>query len=104
MTHTVTATYENGVLRPAAPLPLADGATVEIAVTRVVPPPTPAEEDALRRIREAKTLEELWAAIDTAPEDELPPGYDFCEALNENRRLSGDSRLLYPPELKGVTW
>jgi predicted DNA-binding antitoxin AbrB/MazE fold protein len=98
MTHTVTATYANGVLRPTTPLPLADGATVEIAVTRVVPPPTPAEEEALRRIREAKTMEEWIAAAEAAAELEPDDGYDLREALNENRRLSGDYRMLYPPE------
>jgi predicted DNA-binding antitoxin AbrB/MazE fold protein len=105
MTQTVTATYSGGVLRPATPLPLAEGQTVEITVTSS-PPPAPAvtEGEAIRRIREAKSLEELWAAIDAAPEDELPAGYDFFEALNENRRLAGDVRMLYPPEMKGITW
>ena len=44
MTQTVTATYEGGVLRPATPLPLAEGETVEIAITRPAPPPALTEE------------------------------------------------------------
>ena len=32
MTLTFTATYEGGVLRPDEPLPLADGATVQLAL------------------------------------------------------------------------
>ncbi len=99
MTQTVTATYSGGVLRPATPLPLAEGETVQITVTSPpLPAPALTEDEAIRRIREAKTLEDLWAAIDAAPEDDLPEGYDFRKALNENRRLAGDYRMLYPPE------
>src|SRR4051812_13500341 len=99
MTTTVTATYTGGVLRPATPLPLAEGETVQITVTTPTPPVADSTDDeAIRRIREAKTLEEFFAAVAAAPEDDLPEGYDFRKALNENRRLSGDYLMLYPPE------
>jgi predicted DNA-binding antitoxin AbrB/MazE fold protein len=40
MTTTADAIYENGVLRPLTPLPLAEGARVEVTVTdRGVSPP-----------------------------------------------------------------
>lgn len=99
MTQTVTATYSGGVLRPATPLPLAEGTTVEITVTSL-PPPAPAltEDEALRRIREAKTLEEMFAAANAAAALEPDDGYDLRAALNENRRLAGDVRMLFPPE------
>jgi predicted DNA-binding antitoxin AbrB/MazE fold protein len=98
MTQTVTATYTGGVLRPATPLPLAEGETVQVTIARpaaTLPPPQ-TEEEALQRIRDAKTLAELFAAINAAPEDDLPEGYDFRKALNENRRLAGDYRMPYP--------
>jgi predicted DNA-binding antitoxin AbrB/MazE fold protein len=103
MTQTVTATYTGGVLRPATPLPLAEGETVQITVTTPAPPAL-TEEEALRRIREAKTLEELFAAMNASAALEPDDGYDLCEALNENRRLAGEPRLLFRPEDKGKTW
>jgi predicted DNA-binding antitoxin AbrB/MazE fold protein len=105
MSQTVTAVYEGGVLRPTTPLALAEGETVELTVTQPKPPAPPlTEEEALRRIREAKTLEELFAANDAAAQFDPDDGYDFHEAMNENRRSSGADRLLYPPELKGISW
>jgi hypothetical protein len=116
MKQTLIAIYEDGVLRPTLPpVALPDGATVHLTLEVISPipadraaaPPPPQtpqpDEDALRRIREAKTLDELFAALDAAPPD-VPDDYDFFEAMNENRRLSGDVRLLYPPELKGISW
>jgi predicted DNA-binding antitoxin AbrB/MazE fold protein len=102
MTQTVTAIYEGGVLRPTAPLALAEGETVELTVTRSARPaasaPALTEEEAIRRIGEAKTMEEWMAAAEAAAQLEPDDGYDLREALNENRRLSGDYRMLYPPK------
>jgi predicted DNA-binding antitoxin AbrB/MazE fold protein len=101
MTTTIRAVYQGGVLRPEQPLPLAEGETVEITLNRPIPaapPLTPAEEEAIRRIREAKTVEEWAAAADALPTPD--DGYDLLEALNENRRLSGE-RLLFLPESEG---
>jgi predicted DNA-binding antitoxin AbrB/MazE fold protein len=101
MTTTILAVYENGVLRPTQPLPLAEGATVEVTVTSPSPAPPPADEgDILRRMEAAKSLEELFALA-----NQLPPaadGYDLCQALNENRRLNGEP-LLYADEDEGTT-
>jgi hypothetical protein len=54
-----------------------------------------AEEEIIQRMKAAKTLEELFAAYESAP----PPadGYDLLEALNENRIRNGE-RPLIPPE------
>lgn len=84
MTTTIDAVYEGGVLRPAKPLPLAEGAEVTVTVESK---PGFDTFDWERRIRAAKTIQE-WVAV----ANELPPqapGYDLIAALNENRRLSG---------------
>jgi predicted DNA-binding antitoxin AbrB/MazE fold protein len=98
MTQTVTATYTGGVLRPATPLPLAEGETVQVTVTTPPPAPESIEDDAIRRIREAKTMDEWIAAAEAAARLEPDDAYDLRKALNENRRLSGDYRMLYPEE------
>ena len=62
--------------------------------------PRPTDDEIVAMMKEAKTLEELFAianAYNTAPE-----GYDLCEALNNNR--GPGERVLFPPELKGKTW
>jgi predicted DNA-binding antitoxin AbrB/MazE fold protein len=106
MTQTVTATYTGGVLRPATPLPLAEGETVQVTISRPAAPLPPPQtmEEAVRRIREAKTLEEMFAALNESAGLEPDDGYDLSEALNENRRLAGEPRLLFRPEDKGKTW
>ncbi len=98
---TVTAVYEGGVLRPAQPLPLAEGETVQVTVTPVPPVPSPTEEEVIRRMKAAKSLQELFEAYESLP----PPadGYDLIEAMEENRRLAGE-RSLFPPEMKGISW
>jgi predicted DNA-binding antitoxin AbrB/MazE fold protein len=99
MTITFQAIYSGGVLRPAQPLALAEGQTVQVVISSVQPskpqlrPPTPDEEDYVRRVEAAESLEELLAAMPTA--SPLPDGYDLCQALNANRRATGEP-LLYP--------
>ena len=56
-------------------------------------PRTPEEDDFDRRLKAAKTLEEAFAVMDTAPQE--LDGYDLCKALNENRKITGE-RLLFP--------
>jgi predicted DNA-binding antitoxin AbrB/MazE fold protein len=94
MTTVTLAVYENGVLRPARPLPYAEGETVQLTVTR---PLDPAEVE--RRMRAAKTLRELFDAFEAAPDED--DGYDLLKALDENRK---GERPLFPPELKGISW
>ena len=91
MTMTVRAVYQDGVLRPAHPLALAEGETVDVTIAKAAPvtrpplrPPTPEEEDYARRLKAAKSLEEAHAIMATAPQ--FPEGYDLCEALNEPPR------------------
>ena len=59
--------------------------------------PTPAEDDYARRIKAAQSLDEIYAVMATAPP--LPEGYDLCQALNANRKATGE-RLPFP-ELNG---
>ena len=68
----VLAIYENGVLRPTEPLDLKEGQSVQLSVyprlpLQPIPPPTPEEEDYARRLKAAKTLEEMHAVMLTAP-------------------------------------
>ncbi|MBX9626248.1 MAG: antitoxin family protein [Gemmataceae bacterium] len=100
MTVTTTAVYENGVLRPVRPLDLKDGELVQLTVSP--PPPRPPDEEIIAMMKAANSLEELFAIANAYPSP-TPDGYDFCEALNENRRQEG-ARLLYRPEDKGKTW
>jgi predicted DNA-binding antitoxin AbrB/MazE fold protein len=106
MTITVRAIYENGVLRPVEPLSLPEGEAVDlmIATTQQTAPflraPTPDEEDYTRRIKAAKSLDEMYAVMATAPR--LPEGYDLCRALNANRKATGE-RLPFPEPDDGST-
>ena len=107
MTMTILAIYENGVLRPTTPLALTEGETVHLAVTRtkgagpaiesIIEPKTPEEAEAIRRIKAAKTLEELFAVMDSLPDDR-DDGYDFYQAMNDNR---AGGRIPYPNHRKG---
>lgn len=94
MTTIIQAVYEGGVLRPTKPLALPEGETVDVIITQMEPlgpqlrEPTPAEEDYARRLKAAKSLEEMHAVMATAPigpEDE----FDIVKEINQSRRLTG---------------
>jgi predicted DNA-binding antitoxin AbrB/MazE fold protein len=95
MTQRVTAVFENGLLRPTKPLQLRNGDRVEITVETPVPATTSPDE-AIRRIRDAKTFDEWIAAAAAAADLEPDDGYDLEKALNDNRRAAGVDRMLYP--------
>jgi predicted DNA-binding antitoxin AbrB/MazE fold protein len=99
MAQTLLAIYDGGVLRPTTPLALPDGATVHLTVEAVHPPPADAAAEQARR---AEAVAFIQSLIDAKDQDELPEGYDFLQALNDNR--SPGERPLFPPELKGKTW
>jgi predicted DNA-binding antitoxin AbrB/MazE fold protein len=101
MRMTIRAVYQGGLLRPEQPLPLAEGETVEVTVATPQPagqalrPPTPEEEDYVRRLKAARSLEEMHAIMMTAPPS--PEGtYDIVALINESRRLTG-FRMPDPP-------
>jgi predicted DNA-binding antitoxin AbrB/MazE fold protein len=87
---TVNAVYRGGVLCPAEPLPLAEGAEVRVTVEPAVASPfdRAAWEN---RIRSAKTIQEWMDAANA-----LPPtgdGHDLIAALNENRKMTGEQPI-----------
>ncbi len=94
MTMTVRAVYTGGVLRPVEPLPLAEGEAIEVTISRAGTagqarrPPTPEEEDYARRMKTAKSLEEMYAVMATAPPS-ADDTYDIVQMINESRRLTG---------------
>jgi predicted DNA-binding antitoxin AbrB/MazE fold protein len=96
---TVTAVYENGLLRPMGPLSLKEGETVQLTVLK--PASRPSDEELIAMMKAAKSPEELFAIANAYPT--APPGYDLCESLEENRRREG-ALPLFPPEMKGKTW
>ena len=99
MALTTTAVYRQGTLVPTAPLPLVEGESVEITIVST-PKNRPSEDEIIRRIRAAKTLEEAFAITEEFPEDD--DGYDLYQAMNANRHPS--ERVLFPPVLEGISW
>ncbi len=94
MTMTVQAVYQGGVLRPVQPLPLDEGETVDVTIAKAKPagwamrPPTPEELDYVRRMKAAKSLQEMYAVMETAPRS-AEDSYDIVAMINESRRLTG---------------
>src|SRR5205085_5459392 len=91
MTLTIRAVYEGGILRPLEPLTLPEGETVEVTIAKVnlggspLRAPTPEEEDYARRMKAAKSLEEMYAVMETAPSSP-DDTYDIIKMINESRR------------------
>jgi hypothetical protein len=75
------------------------GVSPAAAAVQLLDQHLPPIDEGVRRIREAKTLEELFAVADAFPDPDN--GYDLLQALDENRK---GERPLFPPELKGVSW
>jgi predicted DNA-binding antitoxin AbrB/MazE fold protein len=106
VTITVRAVYEHGVLRPVEPLSLPEGEAVDVTIVTAKPAgpilrtPTPAEEDYAQRIKAARSLDEMYAVMATAPR--LPEGYDLPQALNANRSATGE-RPPFPEPSNGGT-
>ncbi len=95
MTISVRAVYSGGVLHPIQPLPLEEGETVEVTVAPAATSPTStpiSEEEIIRRIQACKTYSEWVEVTKLLPGDD--GGYDIVEALDENRRWSGERPLL----------
>ena len=94
MTITVRAVYEHGTLRPVEPLSLPEREAVDVTIVTanaagpILRPPTPAEQDYRRRIEAARSLDEIYAVMATAPG--LPEGYDLSQALNAIRTAIGE--------------
>jgi len=72
MDQTITAIYENGVLRPLTPLVLPERTEVQISIK--LPPPDAAAETHRRRVREV-----LVAAGIALPAADTPPATPLSE-------------------------
>jgi len=93
------AIYEDGKLRPLRSLPLSEGETVRLTVNQTVLRPALASGEVERRMQAAMTLDELFAAFESAAAGDTE--YDLLKAIDANRL---GERPLFPPELKGVSW
>jgi predicted DNA-binding antitoxin AbrB/MazE fold protein len=97
VTTTVRAIYSGGVLRPVQPLALAEGATVDVTVATASATSQLSEDEIVRRIQACKSYHEWLEVTKLLPADD--GGYDIVQALDENRRWSGERSLL-PDEVK----
>ena len=97
MTITVQAVYAGGVLRPAQPLALAEGETVEVTIAPSSVA-TESEAEIIRRIQACKSYREWFELTKQLPADD--DGYDIVKALDENRRWSGERPLLPDGDLR----
>jgi predicted DNA-binding antitoxin AbrB/MazE fold protein len=92
LTMTVRDVYMGGVLRPAEPLALAEGETVEITIAAAGTIAPLSEEDTVRRIQACKTYKEWLEVTKLLPPDD--GGCDIVKALDDNRLWSGERHLL----------
>jgi predicted DNA-binding antitoxin AbrB/MazE fold protein len=95
MAMTVRATYIGGVLRPDAPLTLAEGESVDLTITptpAAATPPPPSDDEIVRQFQACKSYHEWLELTKSLPADD--GGYDIVNALNDNRRWSGEQPLL----------
>jgi predicted DNA-binding antitoxin AbrB/MazE fold protein len=87
MSQIVTAIYENGVLKPTAPLELENGAAVRLTVDAL------ASEESGSASEISQFVQSLRDSKDVDP---LPADYDFLRALNANR-ATGEGPLFPDP-------
>jgi predicted DNA-binding antitoxin AbrB/MazE fold protein len=105
----VPAVFENGVLKPLAPVKLTEGQRVIIQIrlqgkealeelwSRPSPFPLTPEHEAYReRLKTAKTFQEFLEVVRTAPPDPEPSdlGVDF----DANQKASGTYRISFPDQ------
>src|SRR4051812_40271058 len=98
MTLTIRAVYEGGVLRPLEPFDLPEGEIVDVMIAKANPSsgslgpplraPTPEEADYARRMKAARSLEEMYAIMATAPPSPADTE-DIVKRINESRKLTG---------------
>jgi predicted DNA-binding antitoxin AbrB/MazE fold protein len=90
----IRAIYEGGVLRPIDAIFLAEGEAVNVAITQFDQPESPVrhttteEADYARRIRESKSLQEMFTVMASAPTSNVEM-IDIVNELNQSRRLTG---------------
>ena len=77
MTMTVRATYEGGVLRPAQPLELAEGDSVDVTIVPAPAAPPMSEDELLEKINACQSYDEWMELMDKVPLDD--GGYDIVK-------------------------
>ena len=93
MSITTQAVYEGGTLRLIQPLPIDEGATVDVTITQPSSSNSPmSDEEITRRIQEAKTIAEWVEATKLLPGED--DDYDVVKALDQNRQWSGERPLI----------
>lgn len=105
----VPAVFENGVLKPLAPVKLTEGQRIIIQIrlqgkealeelwSRPSPfPLTPEHEVYRERLKTAKTFQEFLEVVRTAPPDPEPS--DLRAALDTNQKVSGPYRMSFPDQ------
>jgi predicted DNA-binding antitoxin AbrB/MazE fold protein len=80
-TQTITAVYENGVLRPERPLKLREHQSVQIQIMPTEPAETPEEQEA--SLREMNRI--LQSLVDAGILT-LPAGHSSVEPMSERER------------------
>ena len=92
----IQAVYAGGVLHPAQPLTLDEGATVEVTINSADLASAPLlEPEIIKRIQACKTYQDWLEVTKLLPPDD--GGYDIVRSLDENRRWAGE-RSLQPDE------
>jgi predicted DNA-binding antitoxin AbrB/MazE fold protein len=91
MNTTIRAVYSGGMLRLAQPLALLEGETVEITIA-TKQTETASEDEIVSRLQTCQSFRDWFEVTQSLPSDE--GSYDIVEALEGNRRWSGDRPLL----------
>ncbi|MBX9624677.1 MAG: DUF104 domain-containing protein [Gemmataceae bacterium] len=97
--HRATAVYEGGVFKPTRPVPIPDGARVELVVSVPLPPgeiDNSPEAVELRR-QKVERLRQMYAEFDALDADEPDDGYDPLVEIN-NDRIRRGARPILPPD------
>jgi predicted DNA-binding antitoxin AbrB/MazE fold protein len=99
---TLTAEYENGVLKPeGGHIPnLVEGDRVEVVLVRIAPIDADAPEEVARRERILKAFEEATQQLASLPPDPGDDEYDVLEAMNATRVRQGERPLIPPSEAR----
>jgi predicted DNA-binding antitoxin AbrB/MazE fold protein len=88
---TTRAVYEGGALHLTEPLPINEGAIVDVTIEQPTSSPM-SDEEITRRLQEAKTIVEWVEATKLLPSGD--DDYDVAKALDQNRQWSGERPLI----------
>lgn len=97
--HRATAVYQDGVLKPTRPVPIPDGARVELVITLPLLPEEidNSPEAVEQRRQKVERHRQRMAEIDALDADEPDDGYDPLVEIN-NDRIRRGARPILPPD------